>query len=100
MTPEEQLKQVREEIKVLKSQIQEKTRRETELMISVFKQEFGIKEDDICMVGDKKCKVTSFKRKWYSIHPIVTLYNKDGSLGKRQRELYDFDTLNFQKINQ
>jgi len=87
-----ELERLKKEEGVCIQLLAENKKRQDEIKIALFKDETGLRVGDrLRLKSGASGEITEFWVKFSSVHPVICYYEKDGTLGKRQSVLYDWD---------
>ena len=87
-----ELERLKEEERVWRNAFSENKKKQNEIRVALFKEKTGLRVGDrLRLKSGASGEITEFWVKFSSVHPVICYYEKDGTLGKRQSVLYDWD---------
>ena len=90
---EEKLKLFRIDEKKLREQLGNNLKEQRHLRQAIWVRDNQMDIGDDVNIGGKKGQISKLDAKYSSVQPIVTLYKKDGTLGKRETRVWSSDKM-------
>lgn len=89
---EEKLEGLKVTEDVIREALSENRKEQNEIRVTLFKEKTGLNVGDrVELKSGESGEITGFMANYSSVNPIMCFYKKDGSLGKRESVLYDWD---------
>ena len=84
-----ELERLKKEEEVLRETLKENRKKRDEIMVEIYT---GLRKGDrLKLKSGESGKIIGFRVNYSSVNPIMCFYKKDGTLGKRESILYDWD---------
>lgn len=88
---EDAYQEINDKIKDLQRTLSELNTRARAIKIEIYIRDTGLDINTKVSIGFDTGIVTGFSTRYGDVRPIMTLYKLDGTLGKRQREIWSSD---------
>lgn len=89
---EQKLEGLKKTESLLKEALSTNIRTQNEIRVALFKEQTGLRVGDgLKLKSEESGEITGFRVNYSSVIPIMCFYKKDGTLGLRERVLYDWD---------
>ena len=86
------LERLKREEKAFKEALASNIKLQHEIMIAMFKEKTGLRKGDaLRLKSGESGEITGFKVNYSWVNPIMCFYKKDGTVGKKEMILYDWD---------
>jgi len=87
-----ELERLKKEEEVLREILKENRKKRDEIMVAIYKGQTGLRKGDrLKLKSGQSGEITGFKVDYSLVNPIMRFYKKDGTLGKRESILYDWE---------
>ena len=87
-----ELERLKKEEEVLRETLKENRKKRDEIMVAIYKGQTGLRKGDgLRLKSGQSGEITGFRVNYSSVNPIMCFYKKDGTVGKKEMILYDWD---------